>query len=226
MKGLVRMGLVIGLLLPAVALADGGGRMGGMGGMGDSGSRGYDGGMDASKARDKEQLAIRSYNAGVELRDEALAYEGEAAAETNAKKQEKLLKKARKAFTRAAGKFEKAVQYNPELYQAWSGFGHALRKTGDYERSLEAYKNALALEPDYHEAIEYQAEAHMHLGQYEKVKAAYAKLLREKPELAAKLLSEINTWLPGQDVNGNADLKAFSQWAKDMSGTANPAAGV
>lgn len=221
MKSLIATGFALGLLIPVLSFADGGGRMGGMG---DSGSRGYEGGLDAAGARDKEQLAIRAYNAGVELRDEALAYESEAAAEADAKKQEKLLKKARKSFGKAQGKFEKAVRYNPELYQAWSGFGHALRKTGDYERSLEAYKNALALEPNYHEAIEYQAEAHMHLGQYEKVKSAYAKLLREKPELAAKLLTEINKWLPAQNVDdGGADLKAFAQWAKDMSGGANPA---
>lgn len=225
MKALIGMGFMLGLLCSGAAFADGGGRMGGMG---DSGSRGYEGGMDASGARDKEQLAIRAYNAGVELRDEALAYESAAATETDAKKREKLLKKARKSFGKAKGKFEKAVQYNPELYQAWSGFGHALRKTGDYERSLEAYKNALALEPDYHEAIEYQAEAHMHLGQYERVKTAYAKLLREKPELAAKLLTEINKWLPSQDVaRGGADMRAFAQWAQDMSGGADskPAGG-
>jgi tetratricopeptide (TPR) repeat protein len=216
MKKLIAMGFILALLVPVPVLADGGGRMGG--GMGDSGSRGYGGGLEASGKRDKEQAAIRAYNAGVELRDEALAYEGEAEVSTDTKKREKLLKKARKTFGKAAGKFEKAVQYNPELYQGWSGFGHALRKTGDYERSLEAYRNALALEPNYHEAIEYQAEAHMHLGQYEKVKTAYAKLLREKSELAARLLAEINKWLPQQNVAaGDADLKAFAQWAKDMS---------
>ena len=202
----------IALLVPALAFANGGGRM-------DT----YGGGLDAAGARDKEQFAIEFYNAGVELRDEAISHENEAAAATDARQKDKLLKKARKSYEKAAGKFEKAVQYNPELYQAWSGFGHALRKTGDYERSLGAYKNALALEPNYHEAIEYQAEAHMHLGQYEKVKAAYARLLREKPEFADKLLTEINKWLPGQDVSANADLKAFAQWAKDMSGGGNPA---
>jgi tetratricopeptide (TPR) repeat protein len=216
MKNLIAMGLMLGLLVPVPVLADGGGRMGG--GMGDSGSRGYGGGLDVAGKRDREQQAIRAYNSGVELRDEALSYESAAEVQADGKKKEKLLKKARKIFGKAAGKFEKAVQYNPELYQGWSGFGHALRKTGDYERSLEAYRNALALEPDYHEAIEYQAEAHMHLAHYEKVKAAYAKLLREKPELAAKLLTEINKWLPQQNVAaGNADLKAFALWAKDMS---------
>jgi tetratricopeptide (TPR) repeat protein len=217
MKNLIALGVILGLLVSVPVLADGGGRMGG--GMGDTGSRSYGGGLDAAGKRDKEQQAIRAYNAGVELRDQALAYESAAEAQADAGKKGKLLKKARKTFEKAAGKFEKAVQYNPALYQGWSGFGHALRKTGDYERALEAYGNALALEPDYHEAIEYQAEAHMHLAHYEKVKTAYAKLLREKPELAAKLLAEINKWLRQQNVAaGDADLKAFAQWAKDMSG--------
>jgi tetratricopeptide (TPR) repeat protein len=217
MKNLMAIVFALGVLIPAVAAPDAGGRMGGM-------DSGYSGGLDSGSARDQEQLAIKAYNAGVELRDEALAYEREAEAEADAKKKGKRLQKAQKSFKKASDKFEKAVQYNPELYQAWSGFGHALRKTGNYERSLEAYRSALALEPNYHEAIEYQAEAHMHLGEYGKVKTAYAKLLREKPELAATLLAEVNKWLPGQNVaTGSADLKAFAQWAQDMSGTANPA---
>jgi tetratricopeptide (TPR) repeat protein len=207
MKVLVHISLAIILMIPVTATADSGGRMGGY----------ENSGLPGGSARSPEEMAISAYNDGVELRDEALEYEAEAEAATDAKKQEKLLKKARKAYTKAGEKFEKAVKHNPELYQAWSGFGHALRKTGDYERSLEAYRSALALEPNYHEAIEYQAEAHMHLGQYEKVKTAYAKLKQEKPELAGKLLTAVNKWLPGQDVNANADLKAFAQWAKDMS---------
>jgi Tfp pilus assembly protein PilF len=208
MKVLVPISLVIGLAVPVMACADTGGSMGG----------GYNEGMPGGAGRTPEQMAINAYNAGLELREDALEYEAEAEAATDARKKEKLLKKAQKAYTKAGEKFEKAVKHNPELYQAWSGFGHALRKTGDYERSLEAYKSALALEPDYHEAIEYQAEAHMHLGQYEKVKTAYAKLRQEKLELAGKLLMEINKWLRSQDVTtANADLKAFAQWAKDMN---------
>lgn len=214
MKALIRTSLIIGLLVPFAVLADGGSRIG------------YGGGLDATGAQSEEQRAIEAYNAGVELRDEALGYEQQAEAAQNAKKREKLLKKAGKSYTKAAEKFERAVQYNPQLHQAWSGFGHALRKTGDYHRALQAYNNALTLEPNYHEAIEYRAEAHMHMGLYEKVKMAYAKLKQEKPELAAKLLVAINKWLPGQDVNSNADLKAFAQWAKDMSGSGNPQPGA
>ncbi len=211
MKLIIRMLVLMSLASPLAVFADGGGRMGG--GM----DNGYSGGMQGGSGRTPEELAISAYNAGVELRDEALEYENQAGAEVDAKKKEKLLNKAQKSFTKSAAKFEKAVKHNPQMYQAWSAFGHALRKTGDYERSLEAYKSALALEPNYHEAIEYQAVAHMHLGLYEKVKTAYAKLRQEKPELAGKLMAEINQWLPGQDVNSNADLKAFAQWAKDMS---------
>jgi tetratricopeptide (TPR) repeat protein len=212
MKVLVYIGFVISMAVPVMAVADSGGRMGGYENSGLPAASG--------RARTPEEIAISAYNDGVELRDEAVEYEAEAEAATDdIKKQEKLLKKAQKSYTKAAEKFEKAVKNNPELYQAWSGFGHALRKTGDYERSLEAYRSALALEPNYHEAIEYQAEAFMHLGQYENVKTAYAKLRQEKLELAGKLLREINKWLRGQDLTvANADLKAFAQWAKDMNG--------
>lgn len=174
---------------------------------------GYGGGLESSAPkRSPEEMAISAYNAGVELRDDALEYEQEASAQTDEKKRQKLLAKAQKSYTKAGKKFEKAVKYNPELYQAWSGFGHALRKTGVYDKSLEAYQKALKLNPDYYEAIEYQAEAHLYLRRFDSVKTAYARLQREHPEYAAKLLQEIHKWLPVQDASGAA-LKAFSAWA-------------
>ncbi|HEY3487633.1 MAG TPA: tetratricopeptide repeat protein [Gammaproteobacteria bacterium] len=174
---------------------------------------GYSSMDNSGPMRSPEKIAADAYNNGVEIRDEAIEYEQAAVVEIDARKKEKLLKKAQKAYAKAGEKFEKAVRNNPEMYQGWSAFGHALRKTGDYERSLEAYKNALALNPKYYEAVEYQAEAHMHLGQYEKVKTAYAKLMQAAPDYAAQLIAEIHKWLPTQDINSNPELKAFAAWA-------------
>jgi tetratricopeptide (TPR) repeat protein len=197
MNGFIRMAILALMLIPSAVLAD----------------AGYGGMSSFAPERSPEKIAVDAYNYGSELRDDAIEYEQEAEAETDPKKKEKLLSKAQKSYTKAAEKFRKAVDNNPQLYQAWSALGHALRKTGDYDASLQAYEQALTLNPQYYEAVEYRAEAHMHLGQYEKVKSAYAVLLQGKPEYASKLLTQINKWLPTQDLKSSVELQAFAAWA-------------
>lgn len=178
------------------------------------GGGGYGGGglTPAADPRTPEEMAIGAYNAGVKQRDKAWEYEQQAKTLEEGKKKEKLLKKAKKLYTKAIGKFEKAVEYDPRMYQAWSALGHALRKTGAYDRSLVAYNKSLTINPDYHEAIEYRAEAHMQLHNYEPVKAAYARLKQEHPEYAGRLIQAIHEWLPNQDANKNSELQAFAEW--------------
>ncbi len=45
--------------------------------------------------------------------------------------------------------------------------GFSLRNLGDYERSAENYRMALALDPDHKSALEYQGELFIRLGQTE-----------------------------------------------------------
>lgn len=46
--------------------------------------------------------------------------------------------------------------------------GFSLRNLGDYERSAENYRMALALDPDHTSALEYQGELFIRLGQMER----------------------------------------------------------
>ena len=183
-----------------------------------SGGGGYGGDRLESSAPRKspEDIAASEYNDGLEYRDKAWEYEQESKLSEDEKKKDKLLKKALKSYRKAADRFEKAVKHNPQLYQAWSALGHALKKTGEYDESLAAYKKALSINPDYHEAIEYQAEAHMAVHRFAEVKKAYARLVKEHTEYAGKLMQAIHEWLPKQDVSGNAELQAFSEWAKQQ----------
>ncbi|HEX7028903.1 MAG TPA: tetratricopeptide repeat protein [Gammaproteobacteria bacterium] len=197
----VRFFLLFGLLLSTAAF---GARDGG----------GYGGGLaPVSNPRTPEEMAIGEYNAGVKQRDKAWEYEQRAKPLEDGKKKEKFLKKAQKAYKKAIGRFEKAVEYDPRMYQAWSALGHGLRKTGSYDRALEAYNNALDINPDYHEAIEYRAEAYLHLHDYEAVKAAYARLKKEHPEYAGQLMQAVQEWLPAQHADNNLELRAFARWA-------------
>lgn len=179
---------------------------------------GYGGGglTPVPEPRTPEEMAINEYNDGVKQRDKALEYEQQAKTLEEGKKKDRLLKKARKFYTKAIAKFEKAVEYNPQMYQAWSALGHALRKTGVYRRSLAAYNESLTINPDYHEAIEYQAEAHMQLHNYTSVKAAYVRLKEEHPEYAGRLLQAIHEWLPTQDPNNHSQLQTFAEWVEQQ----------
>lgn len=203
MNNIIRMLFLAGLLMPTITFAAGGGY-------------GSDRLESSAPRMSAEDMAISAYNDGLKQRDKAWEYEQEAKSLEDAKKKDKLMSRAQKAYLKATKQFERAVKHNPRLYQAWSALGYSLRKTGDYEKSLEAYQKALVINPDYHEAIEYQAEAFLHLHRYDQVKAAYERLATEHLEYARQLMLAIREWLPTQDVSGNAELQAFAGWARQQ----------
>lgn len=102
-----------------------------------------------------EQEAVSLYNDGISYRDKAAKLETEAAAETDAKKREKLEAKAKDKHEDSIKKFAKATEKNPNMYPAWGSLGYAYRKIGNYNASLEAYGKALQIQPNYTPAIEY-----------------------------------------------------------------------
>ena len=108
---------------------------------------------------DPADQAAEAYNRGLESRDKAWKLEEQAAASENAKERAKLEGKAQKEYAKAIRAFRSATESDPQMHQAFSSLGYALRKTGEYEESLAAYNQALDLEPGYTEAIEYRAEA-------------------------------------------------------------------
>ncbi len=141
------------------------------------------------------EKAVDSYNAGLKNRDKALKYLEEAATQSSEKKVAKLKRKANKQFVRAANNFERAIGYEPRLYQAHGSLGYALKQTGDFSGALAAYNQCLKLRPSYTPAIEYQAEAHLMLGELELVKEAYRKLVTMDPEKAAMLALAMDAWV-------------------------------
>ena len=73
-------------------------------------------------------------------------------------------KKALKRFRKAMDWSAKAVELQPEYYEAWNLAGFTARKLGDYDRSLTAYETCLELQPNYTPAREYLGEALVELG--------------------------------------------------------------
>jgi tetratricopeptide (TPR) repeat protein len=167
-----------------------------------------------------QQLAAAAYNEGLELRDRAWKLEEEAAA-ASGEKAAKKAKRAQKAFNQAIERFRAAVEGDPELFQAHSSLGYALRKTGRYEEALAAYDRALAIAPSYVEAIEYRGEAYLGLDRIEEAKGAYMQLFEMDRERAAELMTAMKRWVEQRrgDAGGLSEetIESFATWVEERS---------
>jgi tetratricopeptide (TPR) repeat protein len=200
MKHLLGMTLLIG---SAAAFAAGSGPMdsGGMGGM-------------PRVQWTPEQLAARSYNAGLNHKKRAAQYEAKAVTAKNDKERDKLLAKAQSQYADSIDDFKKAIGYNNRSYEAFNELGYAMRKTGDYHTALKAYDAALSLKSDFAPAIEYRGEAYLALGQLDAVKAAYLNLFRTDQDQAATLLTAMESWAAANAAT-TSDAKAFADWVAE-----------
>lgn len=170
------------------------------------------------KSPEKEAKSL--YNQALEHRDMAWAMEEEGAdpADVDAK------------FEKATNQLEKAVELDPELYQAWSSLGYAQRRLGHYEESLDAYDKALEIAPTYAEAVEYRAEAYLALGRLDEVKEAHVWLSNHDAERADELMQAIRTWLEDEawksmdDAPDAERIESFRRWADERSEMADATA--
>ncbi|MCS6812455.1 MAG: tetratricopeptide repeat protein, partial [Cyanobacteria bacterium] len=78
--------------------------------------------------------------------------------------------------------YEKALQLNPEFYEAWFGEASVLLISQQYEEAIEAYNEAITLKPDSYEAHFGQASAYRKLQQWEAAIIAYDRALQIRPE--------------------------------------------
>lgn len=173
-------------------------------------------GMPSAPKKTPEQQAVEHYNAGLKLRDKALAFLKEAAEAAGAGDRTKQEKKAQQAFEKAIVQFRAATEKYPKYYQAYSDLGFALRKTGDYTGALEAYDHALSLSPAYWPAMEYRGEAYLGLDRVEDAKQAYMALFPTDRGQADLLFKAMKGWVekrraePGT-MTPEAVLE-FSRW--------------
>lgn len=168
-----------------------------------------------------EEEAKDAYNQGLKLRDKAWALEDKAeAAGTDAERQ-KHLGKAQKHYTKSIRLFETATRKVPTFHQAFSSLGYALRKTGEFERSLEAYDQALKLAPFYGEAIEYRAEAYLGLDRLDEAKEAYMQLFSSNRDLADQLMVAMRRWLEKRRAEpggvSSETIESFAAWVAERS---------
>ena len=212
------------LAASATALASGGGSMGG-GAMGGGASFGN------STARSPADQAVDFYNRGVREVGKAKDHEKDATkASSDDRKVAKALEKAQKSYASALEDFQKAVDRNEALFQAWNYIGFCQRHLGHYEDALTAYGKALDLNPKYGEAYEYRAEAYLGLDRLEDAKASYLQLFASARPLADELMASMRHWIEEhqKDAKGvNADdLAAFAKWVDERTAIAQQTASL
>lgn len=205
------LALFTALILAPLAYGAGSGPMSG---------GGDTGGMTSAPRMTPQQQAARSYNAGLNHKKRAQAYEEKAAAAKDEKNRDKQLAKAKSQYEDAIDDYKKAIGYDMSSYMAMNEMGYAYRKTGDYEMAVKSYNTALAVRPNFTPAIEYRAEAFLGMSQFEKVKESYLALVRTDQDQAATLMQALEAWQQAHQQDARADVKAFSDWIAERKAVA------
>jgi tetratricopeptide (TPR) repeat protein len=164
-----------------------------------------------ARPKSPEQQAEVAYNKGLKHKKRAWAAEKKAANASNDKKRAKHLKRATKEYKKAQGFLGEALRQIPEHYKAANELGYALRKTGDYKNAIGAYNHALNIHPGFLQAVEYRGEALMALGYFDKTREAYLQLFREDRNLAAELMTAMQTWAASK-TDAGARERNFIEW--------------
>jgi tetratricopeptide (TPR) repeat protein len=177
-----------------------------------------------------EEQARSAYNAGVKVVEKADELAADAAQQPDAKRQAKVLDKAKGGYASALKKFSRATELNPSMHEAWNYVGYSHRKLGNYEAALAAYDRALSLKPGYPEAIEYRGHAYLGLNRLGEAKDAYLALFSSNRRLAAQLLAGMQAWVGEHRGNAagvdGASLEAFASWVSERSAIAGQTAGL
>jgi tetratricopeptide (TPR) repeat protein len=86
-------------------------------------------------------------------------------------------------YKQALASFDNALEFKPDLHQAWYNRGNALRNLGRNEEAIASYDRALEFKPDLHQAWNNRGNALRDLGRNEKAIASYDRALEFKPDL-------------------------------------------
>ena len=183
----------------------------------------------AAVTPDAAMAARLAYNLGYEDFEKAQAEEAAGATLTGAKAKASAAK-VKALFAQARVQYEAAAKAAPSTKEAWNLIGYTSRRLGEYDTSLAAYEQALALNPTYNEAIEYRAEAYLALNRLDDVKTAYQTLFLTSRPHAAVLMQGMQKWVAERRKQRGgvsaADLDTFAKWVEDRSTVAQQTASL
>jgi len=166
--------------------------------------------------------AIRAFNDGLRYRDRAWKAEKELVTTQDASRRDHLSEIIRKSYEADVRSQRDAVHQNPNMFQAHTELGYALRKTGHYDEALTAYDKALQIQPNYGEALEYRAEAYLGLNRLDDAKSSYMALYNGgAKDLAKQLGDAMQKWVADRkaDPAGVAatSIDDFAKWISQRS---------
>jgi Flp pilus assembly protein TadD len=92
------------------------------------------------------------------------------------------LQRVRKNYEEAISSYDKAVEFKPDLHQAWYNRGISLGNLGRYEEAISSYDKAVEFKPDYYEAWNNRGISLANLGRYEEAISSYDKAVEFKPD--------------------------------------------
>jgi tetratricopeptide (TPR) repeat protein len=168
-----------------------------------------------------EQQARELYNDGVGYVRKADRADLEAAHASDSGRKERDMRESHDRYASALGKFEQAVQLDPQRYEAWNYVGYTSRKLGHYDDALAAYDKALSLKPGYPDAIEYRGEAYLAVNRLDDARQAYLDLFAGNRKLADKLLSAMKDWVAAQRAAPAADhaasVEELDKWIQERT---------
>lgn len=168
-----------------------------------------------SHQKSDTQVALDNYREGLGNLETASSLEQKAGRSGSERKAAKHLKKANKQYGRAKRKFAKAIEHEPELYQAHSRMGYARHQTGDYEGALKSYDIALRLKPRNVQIIGDRALSHLALGRLAEVQSAHELLQKLDRNAATDLRDKMLAWQKTSDgeklLSGEASLAQFDR---------------
>src|SRR3954453_2269771 len=171
--------------------------------------------------RSPEEMAIASYNSGIDHKDKGVKLELAAAGVTDPKERAKADDKAKKEFEKALKDFKSAASGSPQMYQAYNGMGFSYRKTGDYVKALEMYDKALTLKPGFPDAIEYRGEAYLGLNRIDDAKKAYLEVLAADRKQADTLMAAMKAWIQDHKTTpagvDGATIDGLEKWIGERS---------
>ena len=181
---------------------------------------GATGGTSQAPRKTPQQMAVSSYNAGLNHKKRAQEYEAKAVTAKNDQDRAKQLAKAKSQYEDAVDDYRKAIGYDKTAYQAMNELGYAYRKSGDYENAVRAYNSALLVKPDFAPAIEYRGEAYLALSMFKDVKEAYLVLFGADQDQAATLMRAMEAWQVLHQGDPAPEVKAFSDWVVERKAVA------
>ena len=87
-----------------------------------------------------------------------------------------------KAYEKAIASYDKAIEFKPDLHEAWNNRGISLSALGRKEEAIESYDKAIEFKPDKHEAWNNRGISLSALGRKEEAIDSYDKAIEFKPD--------------------------------------------